>query len=94
MAVQDGRPVISLKSPHGMVRLVFTTEPVEAVCKFSLVRAGELIRGQRDVKPYEGWVSPIYGVKIPALSLALEVSSVKTFTFGTEFTFHLQGQES
>jgi hypothetical protein len=51
------------------------------------VRAGELVYGQRDLKPYEGWVSPTYGEKVPALSLAVEVTSNKTFTFISEFIF-------
>lgn len=53
----------------------------------SLVRAGKLIHGQRDVLPFEGWVSPTYGVKIPALSLAVEVKSSRTVCFTSEFSF-------
>jgi len=54
---------------------------------FSLVRAGELLYGQRDLQPFEGWVSTTYGYKVPALSLATEVASLQGTTFTSEFVF-------
>jgi hypothetical protein len=51
------------------------------------MRAGQLIHGQRNVQPCEGWVSHNYGQKSPALSLALEVTSEYHVTFASEFTF-------
>jgi hypothetical protein len=53
----------------------------------SLVRAGEVVYGKRDVKPYEGWISRIYGEKYPALSLAFKVQSGGTTQITTEFIF-------
>jgi hypothetical protein len=77
---------LSLKSPGGWIRMLLSAAP-GAVLQPSLVRAGELLHGQRRTRPYEGWVSPIYGVRVPALSLALETGPVKTMTLTTEFTF-------
>jgi hypothetical protein len=34
-----------------------------------------------------GWVSPVYGIKIPALSLAIETVSANEVKFATEFIF-------
>jgi hypothetical protein len=53
----------------------------------SLIRAGELIYGSGNAMPFEGWASPTYGVKVPALSLAIEVTSLWNVTFTTEFVF-------
>jgi hypothetical protein len=53
----------------------------------SLVRAGELLYGKREVSPIDGWISPTYGIKLPALSLAVEVKSSQVVQFISEFTF-------
>jgi hypothetical protein len=79
-----------LKSPHGWMKLsVSTSTPVsDSEYRISLVRAGELIQGERDViRPYEGWVSRNYGGKSPALSFAFEVNSAYHTFFTSEFTF-------
>jgi hypothetical protein len=34
-----------------------------------------------------GWVSPTYGVKVPALSLAIESKSANDVQFTSEFVF-------
>jgi hypothetical protein len=73
---------IRLKSPYGWIKL-----NVQPDSRMSLVRAGELLHGQREVKPYEGWVARTYGQKSPALSLAFEVTSSKSITFTSEFLF-------
>jgi hypothetical protein len=78
---------IRVKSKHGWITLNINLEPSNLQFVTSLVRAGELIDGQREVKPYEGWVSPTYGTKIPALSLAVEVTSSKSVIFTSEFIF-------
>lgn len=52
---------------------------------FSLARAGELLYGNAEIPPTRGWYSPTYGVKIPALSLALEVTAADAVQFVTEF---------
>jgi hypothetical protein len=80
---------ISLLSPYGWMTISLQTQPAlsDARLPVSLVRAGEVVYGERDVRPYEGWVSPTYGVKVPALSLAFEVTSLWNVTFITEFVF-------
>ncbi len=77
--------VLMLNSPHGWVtvRIAVQPEPLRSVT--SLVRAGEILAGERDIRPWEGWYSPTYGVRQPALSLALEVASIDTVQFTTEF---------
>jgi hypothetical protein len=78
---------IRVKSKYGWITLNINLEPANLQFVTSLVRAGELIYGQRGVKPYEGWVSPTYGTKVPALSLAVEVKSLRSFSFISEFIF-------
>jgi hypothetical protein len=41
---------------------------------FQLVLAGTLVYGSGEANPINGWYSPIYGEKIPALSCILEVT--------------------
>jgi len=81
--------VISLQSPQGLVSIIFQTESQLSNLHslFSIVRAGKVIFGQRDVQPYEGWFSPTYGMKEPALSLAIEVASDHGMFFVSQFTF-------
>ena len=78
---------IHVKSKYGWIALHINLEPSNLQLATSLVRAGELIDGYRDVKPYEGWVSPTYGAKVPALSLAVEVQSSKSISFISDFIF-------
>ena len=80
------RSVLQITTPDGVIKLVVSSSILETN-RVSLVRAGELLHGERDVRPYEGWVSRNYGVKSPALSLALEVTSPYHVTFTSEFTF-------
>ncbi len=81
---------ISLNSPQGKVVLVLQTEPQLSNLHslLSLIRAGKVVYGARDAQLFEGWFSPTYGTKIPALSLAFEVQSDQTMKFTTEFIFH------
>ena len=78
-----------LRSPHGPVKLSVSTGAPSSGSEFrvSLVRAGELVHGKRDVQPYEGWVSRTYGTRSPALSLALEVTSPYHTLITSEFVF-------
>jgi hypothetical protein len=79
---------LRLKSPQGWItiRVMAGAKPGLEVAA-SLVRAGELLFGRRDVQPYEGWASPTYGVKVPALSLEVVATSSHPVTFTSEFTF-------
>jgi hypothetical protein len=78
---------IRIKSPQGWFTLHVEIQVPHLKPETSLVRAGELLKGQRAVLPFEGWVSPTYGVKVPALSLAVDVESVQTVRFMSEFIF-------
>ena len=55
--------------------------------KASVVCSGDLMGGKGAALPFEGWVSPTYGVKTPALSLAVELTSAKSTSFVSEFRF-------
>jgi hypothetical protein len=87
---KDQRIEIGLMAPHGKISLLLHSDlPISNLqSPVSLVRAGKVIYGNRDVRPYEGWVSPTYGVKVPALSLAFEVQSRASIQFTSEFKFH------
>lgn len=86
---RDSRVEISLKSPLGVIVLALQTDPPLSTLHslISLARCGELIYGEGPVLPIRGWVSPTYGVKIPALSFAVEATSAETVSFKSEFTF-------
>jgi hypothetical protein len=53
----------------------------------SIVKAGKIVHGDRDVRPYEGWFSPTYGQKVPALSVACELRGPSGASFETDFVF-------
>jgi hypothetical protein len=78
---------LRLKSPYGWINLFIHSSFIIHHSSFSLVRAGELIYGQRAVQPYEGWVSLNYGRKSRALSFAFEVMSDSHTTITSEFIF-------
>ncbi|MBU4352965.1 MAG: hypothetical protein KJ939_07860, partial [Nanoarchaeota archaeon] len=86
---RDSRVEISLKSPLGVIMLALQTDtPLSTLHSLiSLARCGELIYGEGPVLPIRGWASPTYGVKIPALSFAVEVTSAETVKFTSEFSF-------
>jgi len=60
-------------------------QPPGAAVGCSLARAGALLAGSGEVAVYRGWVSPTYGVRLPALSLALVVEHDSAVVFMTEF---------
>jgi hypothetical protein len=80
---------IRLRSTFGWIPLHITTDSQfpNNDYRLTLVRAGDVAFGLRDVQSFEGWVSPTYGTKIPALSLAFEVQSESSIKFTTEFIF-------
>jgi hypothetical protein len=90
--LQESSPLIRLRSPFGWVTLQIATqgtadESPTVDQRLSLIRAGHLISGAGPALPICGWVSPTYGVKLPALSLALEVESTAGVRFLSEFSF-------
>ncbi len=84
---RDQKVKISLKSPYGPVTLTINHSPSTVPCIFSVARAGEILIGSATPDPTRGWISPIYGVKVPALSLAVETKSANDVQFVSEFTF-------
>jgi hypothetical protein len=82
----DSGMALQLLSPYGPVdlRLAVTGSADVSV---DLVRAGEIVYGSGSPNPIRGWVSPIYGVKVPALSLAVETKSTNDVQFVSEFIF-------
>jgi hypothetical protein len=80
----DGE-TLRLKSPHGWITLRITSD--KAVAKRSLARAGEIVYGEDLPSVVRGWVSPTYGVKKTALSLAVEVAAADHVQFTSEFVF-------
>lgn len=86
---EDGDGVVlRLSTPHGDIAVHCRCfHPDGAQVRFSLARAGELLAGTDDVDAWRGWASPSYGVKVPALSLALTVETNRAATFLTEFIF-------
>ncbi len=81
------RIALRLESPHGPVTLNVATNPsaLGSQAQVSLVRAGETVHGADQAEAWRGWVSPTYGIKRPALSLAVIVPAAETFQFITEF---------
>ena len=78
---------LQLASPHGVVELAIIHSPSNCPVTFSLVRQGELLAGSGFPGPSRGWASPDYGIKVPALSLAIETESANEVKFATEFIF-------
>jgi Heparinase II/III-like protein len=86
---KDARIELRLRSPRGWVVLAIQggkQTPID-LQRVTLVRAGEALYGSNSTDPARGWISPTYGVKIPALSLAVEVVSADDVQFISEFAF-------
>jgi hypothetical protein len=91
---RDSIFVIRLKSPQGWVTLRLNIQPETLQHSTSLVRAGEVVWGKcSDLAnlPARGWFSPTYGVKVPALSLALEIITDHSLQFIS--LFELPGED-
>jgi hypothetical protein len=88
---------ITLQSPHGWVNLSIYSPsaanperrplPSSPISNLQLVRAGELLFGSGPAAPIQGWASPTYGVKVPALSVAAEVKGALPLGITSQFTF-------
>jgi len=78
---------LGLKLPQGRMTLRVGLPGSPPGFRYSLARAGELLAGTGSIPPIRGWASPTYGVKLPALSLALEVESAQAFRFTSRFNF-------
>jgi hypothetical protein len=100
LQIADGR--LRICSPYGwivlQVKVVTNLSPATcnlqppctlhpAPCNLRLIRAGELLHGPGPASPIQGWTSPTYGTKIPALSLSVEVAAPLPITLMSEFIF-------
>ena len=83
---KDESVEFGLKSPYGLIKITqYAIRNTQS--NFSLVRAGELLYGTTKISPTRGWYSPTYGVKTPALSLALEITASDDVKFISTFEF-------
>jgi hypothetical protein len=85
---------LQILSLHGWMTVRMATNPLIAeiaglnnAFKIGLVRAGEVLTGNVEPFPNDGWFSPTYGVRIPALSLSMEVEITTSTSLMTEFIF-------
>jgi len=82
--------IFRLRSPTGWIDLKIGIEPApqgDGEIRSPLIdlfRAGESLLGSDQVSPILGWVSPTYGYKVPALSLAVIMESSLPLRFTTE----------
>ncbi|GAG04466.1 unnamed protein product, partial [marine sediment metagenome] len=85
--------IIRLLSPHGWITITFQETSKILLSdqrpqfKVQIIRAGELEYGSGSISPQWGWVSPTYGYKVPALSLALMAEGQIPLTITSEWTF-------
>ncbi len=79
LETREQRLEMRLKLPAGRLNLQIST-PQSPIPTYSLARAG-------DPDPLRGWFSPTYSLKVPALSLAVEVQSAGNVGFVSEFQF-------
>jgi hypothetical protein len=71
--IDDSKNLFEVLSPFGWIGLKITwvQKPSNTHLQASIFRAGELLHGEDSVSPTRGWVSPTYGVKLPALSIVV-----------------------
>ncbi len=58
---------------------------IASALRVRLVRAGKVLRGDGLAQPWDGWISPTYGRKLPALSLSVEAEAFGNCALTTEF---------
>jgi hypothetical protein len=73
--------ILSLRSPRGKVRVQVAGQ------NLSLVRAGKRLAGRVRALPTQGWASPTYGVKQPALALIVDLRDEQLKDIVTHFQF-------
>lgn len=73
---------LRIRSPFGWIQLQVNVSLSEnGQTDFQIVRAGKLISGGGEVLETWGWVSPTYGLKIPALSFSIKAVARPPITF-------------
>jgi hypothetical protein len=88
---KGSRLEVGFETPYGWASLAIhspTSGALQATLSgFQLARVGALLAGSGPVAPIQGWASPTYGIKIPALSVAVEVKGVIPLGITSQFTF-------
>jgi hypothetical protein len=86
---RDSSVEIRLQSPYGWITLRVNTPQTPNSLPLSLIlaRAGDLLHGSGPVSPTQGWVSPTYGTKIPALSLIVKAEGPPPLKLISEWSF-------
>lgn len=74
-----------LDSGLGPLAIEITVEADGGTPTLSLARAGQPLAGPGPDDPRRGWVSPFYGLRLPALSCALALTSPGRVVFTTRF---------
>jgi hypothetical protein len=101
--IDDSEWKAKLLSPYGWIDLVVKLKegkleneinrPIQrvrgqsSVLELQIARCGELILGSRNVSPIMGWVSPTYGLKVPALSMSFLTSGNPPVVLVSEWLF-------
>ncbi len=76
-------PRLDLETPRGKYLLLAFCSSDAAV---SLMRAGDVLLGEAPADPVRGWISPYYGEKQAALSLAIDAYDQFPLRFVTVFS--------
>lgn len=88
LAIEATEIKLNLESPFGWITLDITSLP--ANFDHLLVKAGEVLSGERQAAPTWGWTSPTYAHKIPALSLSAYVEAPPPIKIISEWKFPLR----
>jgi hypothetical protein len=87
---EGSKAEVRVRSPYGLVKLMISgpgSGMEQSGWGINLVRAGQLIYGTGAASPTQGWVSPTYGQKIPALSISAQIEIFHSLTLRSEFIF-------
>lgn len=81
---------LRLHSPRGWITvrlhtIMLKNQESRKNIQFGLVRAGKKVDGNIEPSNLEGWFSPTYGVKLPALSFSMLTNCPENTGFVTEF---------
>ena len=88
---EAGEPGLRIQSLYGWISLVVSGLGADETSirnlRSSVVRGGEFVHGTGPISPTWGWVSPTYGVKIPAISFAVTFEGLLPLTIISDWQF-------
>ncbi|HET6846727.1 MAG TPA: heparinase II/III family protein [Anaerolineales bacterium] len=83
---QGSEVKLRLRLPRGwMTATIRARGGIHSPMRTCLVRAGKVLHGESSPPAWEGWISPTYGRKLPALSFSVEAEAFADCRFTTEF---------